>query len=52
MTSLGVHPSAASFQDQYGFLAATVSANTMTLSMVGEHGERPYNATLKSTTMG
>ena len=52
MPSLGVHPSAEAFQDQYGFLAATVSANTMTLSMVGEHGERPYNATLTSTTMG
>ena len=50
MPSLGTHPSTASFQDQYGFMAVTVRAKTMTLSMVGEHGERPYNATLNSRT--
>ena len=52
MPSLGTHPSAAAFQDEYGFFAVRASATTMTLSMVGEHGERPYNATLTSTTMG
>ena len=48
MPSLGTHPSAAAFQDEYGFFAVRASASTMTLSMVGEHGERPYNATLTS----